>query len=544
MNTLASLVRKVAAISTETLGRDVRARFEDDCALRLLAVCDSENFVLGTIERAAFMGFFSNGFARDLYERRPIGALMTPEPVCVDIATRIDDVARALNARGADSLSAGAVILLDGRYFGIVDTAEVYRKLTHLLDQKATQLEAARNAAEVARDAKSNFLAAMSHEIRTPLNGVLGMAQALAFSGLNPAQLEMVAVISDSGDVLMRLLDDVLDMSKIDAGKLSIEVADVDIRLLLTTATSLYQERAELKGIAFEVCVNNVPDGLYVADSARLKQIIYNIVSNAVKFTHSGGVSVIAFMDDPQSDQSVLRIEVRDSGIGMTEASIDRLFQPFEQADASTTRQYGGTGLGLSICRSLLTLMGGKVDVTSVIGHGSCFQITVPLPRALKQSPDIGLQGQIAAVASDLDDRHGKATDTLHVLVAEDNETNRFVLKTLLLQFDIDLTFAENGLEALDHFKAKSFDLVLMDLQMPVMGGLDATRAIRSFERATGRSSVPILALSANAMPRHVAEAMEAGMNGHVAKPISLPILMAAITTCLAQRDDEKILAA
>jgi two-component system, sensor histidine kinase len=536
---LISIVRVVSSITPETIGGDVRSRFENDVALRLLAVCDSDQVVIGAVERAAFLGAFSNGFTREIYERRPISALIKSKPLCVDVISSIDQVARALSEENHVSLSAGAVVLKDGRYFGIVDTAEVYRKLTYLLDEKAKQLDAALQAAEAAHDAKSNFLAAMSHEIRTPLNGVLGMAQALAATDLRPQQTKLVSVISDSGEVLMRLLDDVLDMSKIDAGKLSIENAAVNLRSLLLTATSLYQERALAKGIDFEVCIAGVEEGLFIGDSARLKQIIYNIVSNAVKFTTQGSVTVAASMTGHDAINSELKVVVRDTGIGMTAAEIERLFQPFEQADASTTRKFGGTGLGLSICRSLLTLMGGSVTVTSELGQGSQFEVKINLPRCTDQAV-LAPKEQTFAVAA----RTAQPSETLRILAAEDNETNRFVLKTLLEQFEVDLTFAENGLEAVEKFETSDFDLILMDLQMPVMGGIEATRTIRAAEAKTRRSPIPILALSANAMPNHVAEVIAAGMNGHVAKPIAIGALMTAIENCLTVHESEAELAA
>ena len=532
MSMLVTIIRPIKPISMNTSGAEVRELFATDTELRFVPVHDDDNLIIGVIERVEFLSSFSVGFYRELYERRAILPLVKSEFISLTLDSSIEDAARAINSVDSRSNPTGAVIFTGTRCVGIVETGAVYRALTSLLDQKAQQLDTARFEAEAASQAKSNFLAAMSHEIRTPLNGVLGMAQALALTNLQPDQLNLVDVIKDSGDVLLRLLDDVLDMSKIDAGKLSLEKAPTDVRALLITATSLYRERAHANNIGFHVCIEDVPEGLFMLDSARLKQVLYNIVSNAVKFTTEGSVSIVAALAPGIDGAFDMTISVSDTGIGMNEDAIGRLFQPFEQADTSTTRKFGGTGLGLSICRSLLTLMGGEVLVTSTLGVGSRFEISLTTEMAEGSSDSLSTS---VPQRQNVDDTENT---NLQILAAEDNQTNRLVLKTLLASFNIDLTFAENGLLAVECSQHKNFDLILMDLQMPVMGGLDATRAIRSYEASLGIANVPILALSSNAMPYQIAECLAAGMNGHVAKPIELTKLLTAIENATCPEDE------
>jgi len=389
-------------------------------------------------------------------------------------------------------------------------------------------LAKARDDAEAANRAKSLFLATMSHEIRTPLNGVLGMAQAMAMDELTPVQRERLGVVHASGEALLAILNDVLDLAKIEAGKLEIEDIEFDLEEIARGAHQAFAAQAKAKGLSFGLDIDGAR-GLYLGDPTRLRQILYNLVSNALKFTDRGEIRVMARWRDEQ-----LALSVADTGVGIPEDRLQILFGRFDQADASTTRRFGGTGLGLAICRELAEMMGGSIDVESTLGFGSTFTVLLPLARvgdgrssALPASP--GAEGEACALE-------------LRVLAAEDNTVNQLVLKTLLQQIGIDPAVVSNGLEAVHAWEDGEWDVILMDVQMPKMDGPTAARAIRAQELATGRRRTPIIALTANVMSHQLAEYMAAGMDGHVAKPIEAARLFEALEAILDDEDqaDEK----
>jgi PAS domain S-box-containing protein len=406
----------------------------------------------------------------------------------------------------------------------------VARDVTERLRIEA-EMAAARTAAEAANRAKSEFLANMSHEIRTPLNGVIGVAAALAGTELTAHQREMVELISTSGATLERLVSDILDLTKIEAGRFEIEVRPFDLRAELNGVFELFRLRADEKGLAFTVAWGPDARGEFLGDSLRLKQVAANLLSNAVKFTSRGEVAVEARLQPAgEADAPRLVLEVRDTGLGFDEAFAGRMFQRFSQADASTTRRFGGTGLGLSISRSLVEMMGGTLTAAAIPGRGSCFRAELPLSRSrpLPESP-----------GEDEADDHaspGLAADlaTLRVLLAEDHPINRRVIELILEPLGVDLTAVEDGAQALEACDASAFDLVLMDMQMPVMDGLAATRAIRAREAATPeRGRTPIVMLSANAMRQHAEDAAAAGADLHLAKPVQPAALLDAIRRVL-----------
>ena len=393
------------------------------------------------------------------------------------------------------------------------------------LDSSRKQLRKARAlaqerelAAADANRAKSTFLATMSHEIRTPLNGVLGMAQALAVDELSPAQRERVAVIRESGEALLAILNDVLDLSKIEAGKLELEETEFDLGEIARGAHSAFTALANKKGLSFALAIDDEAKGTYLGDPTRLRQILYNLISNALKFTTTGEIRVEASRVD-----GALRLSVSDTGMGIPGERLAELFSKFVQADASTTRQYGGTGLGLAICRELAERMGGDIRAESEPGRGSRFTVTLPIPRV----GDARTASTAPAIAEPT------ASLSLRVLAAEDNSVNQLVLKTLLHQIGIEPTVVDNGLQALEAWENGAWDVILMDVQMPHMDGLAATRAIREREARTGRARTPILALSANAMAHQIAEYLAAGMDNHVAKPIDARKLFLALEASL-----------
>ncbi len=378
----------------------------------------------------------------------------------------------------------------------------------------ARRLKAAHNRAEAASAAKSTFLATMSHEIRTPLNGVLGMAQAMAADGLPDHQRARLGVIRQSGESLLAILNDVLDLSKIEAGKLEVEEVAFDLADVTRGAHATFSALAHMKGIGFSLDVGPAA-GRYLGDAVRLRQILNNLISNALKFTEAGEIRVSA-----RYAAGILSIAVSDSGIGISPDNLDKLFTKFDQLDSSTTRRFGGTGLGLAICHELAVLMNGVIRVESEPGRGSCFTLELPLQR-------LG-DGQAAPTEA-----AAEAPDavSLRVLAAEDNSVNQLVLKTLLQQMGVEPVVVDNGQRAVDAWETGDWDVVLMDVQMPVMDGLTATARIRAREAATGRPRTRIIALSANAMDHQVREYLAAGMDGHVAKPIEAAALYNALRT-------------
>ncbi len=373
----------------------------------------------------------------------------------------------------------------------------------------------AREFADAANRAKSQFLATVSHEIRTPLNGVLGMVQAMAGEDLSPAQRERLEVIGQSGEMLLAILNDVLDVSKIEAGKLVMESADFDLGAIVEGLRLTFQPLAESKGLVFVFNVPNPTLGTYRGDSLRVRQVFHNLLSNAVKFTSEGAIVVTLSMRD-----GVLSFRVADTGVGMSPDQVEQLFDKFVQADSSTTRRFGGAGLGLAICRELCHAMGGEIHAEGELGRGSSFTVDLPLPRV----------GEAQAAAPALPPPPAPFEDRpLRILAAEDNPVNQLVLRTLLAQAGLEPEIVNDGQQAVEAWKVGDWDLILMDAQMPVMDGIAATEAIRRHELETGRRPTPILALTANAMSHQVQTYLQAGMNGVVAKPIQVGELLLAI---------------
>jgi signal transduction histidine kinase/AmiR/NasT family two-component response regulator len=387
--------------------------------------------------------------------------------------------------------------------------------------QAAREQKAALEAAEVANRAKSEFLGVISHEIRTPLNGVLGMAQAMALNPLPRAQRERLRVLGESGEALMAIVDDLLDLARIEAGGLKLVSADFDLPALLETIRSTYAAEAARKGLTFTLAIDPRAAGRYRGDAARLRQILSALVSNALKFTHRGEVS-ISLLTAPKG----IRCEVRDSGIGIAADRVPKLFETFVQADSSMTRRYGGAGLGLALCQRLCKAMGGEILVESAPGVGSTFALALPLPPCV--IPAAEARDELAAVT----DR------PVRVLAAEDNPVNQMVLRALLGQIGLEPTIVENGIEAVEAWEAGDWDLILMDVQMPQMDGLTATQAIRAREAQLGRAPVPIIAVTANAMIHQVASYRAAGMTEVISKPIDVEALFSAMIVAIARSDE------
>ena len=391
------------------------------------------------------------------------------------------------------------------------------------LENRTEELRAAKAVAEAATLAKSEFLATMSHEIRTPLSGLLGMAELLHGTRLDEVQQRYCSAISAAGGALRDLLGDIIDLSKIEAGKVQIEQEALDLARLLADLDFAYREMARARDNTFHTDVDLAGRQWLRGDSLRLRQVLVNLLGNAAKFTERGRIelSAQALAPRPGDARIWLRFTVRDSGIGMNPEMLKRLFQPFEQADSSTTRRYGGSGLGLAIVKHLVDLMGGTIDVQSTPGIGT--QVDIELPFAPARAP-AGAAPPSAARPGALLPRAALA-----VLLVEDNDLNQEVACAMLGNAGHRVEIAGNGAEAVDICAQRRFDCVLMDCQMPGMDGYEATRRIRAHETASGAPRTPIVALTANAMNGDRERCLQAGMDDFLAKPFDAPALLAAV---------------
>jgi signal transduction histidine kinase/ActR/RegA family two-component response regulator len=425
----------------------------------------------------------------------PLGALAQ--------ALRIGDltVTKTIEARD-DEFGVLARTLRSGRDRNV----ELLRSLEDRVAARTAELERANQA-------KSVFLANMSHELRTPLNGVIAIGDRLADEQDPVARREMAALVSSSGRLLEQVLGDILDVSKIEAGEFQLTPAPFDLVQLVRGMAELHAAVAQAKSLALRWSVSPAAEGTYEGDAGRISQILSNLLANAVKFTVQGEVSLEVDRVD-----GALRFVVRDTGVGFDGDVRERLFKRFVQADQSITRQFGGTGLGLSICAALAEMMGGGIDAESVAGQGARFEVVLPLPRLADAAPEVESHAQDEI-----------SLEGLRVLVAEDHPTNRKVVEIVLEPFGVDLTMVEDGQAALDVLDHDRFDAVLMDMQMPVMDGLTATRAIRAREAASGDGRMLVIMLTANAMEEHVAAAHAAGADLHLAKPLHPGQLLEAL---------------
>jgi signal transduction histidine kinase/ActR/RegA family two-component response regulator len=472
---------------------------------------------------AAMLGAVALSSTAEFPISRPIGgasllAVLLTATLALSQPTPGESLGEALIAFVAAAAFLAYVLL------AALHRADSERKLVEAL-AVAREKEA---EAAAANAAKTTFLATMSHEIRTPLNGVLGMLQVMQTGELSPAQRERLAIARQSGESLTAILNDVLDLSKIEAGRLEIETIAFDLPALLIGCHHAFSVLAIEKGLRCTLTIAPEARGLYHGDAHRLRQVIGNLLSNAVKFTDTGTVDLSARLNGED-----LEIAVADTGVGVAPQDLDRLFGKFSQLDASTTRRHGGTGLGLAISRELCALMGGAIEVVSARGHGSTFTIRLPAARL---SPATAIEPSEPAIGPSL-----PPASPLRVLAAEDNLVNQLVLKAILGQAGVTPTLVANGAQAVEAWLADDWDVVLMDVHMPVMDGVAATQGIRRLEAAEGRPRTRIIALTANAMGHQVQALLADGFDDHVAKPIDVAMLFAALDRAVAFEPDQAV---
>jgi len=432
----------------------------------------------------------------------------------VDISStdEIGDLAQSFNAMVSD----------------FQDTLVSRDKLLTELKHRTKQMEVAMRRADSANHAKSAFLANMSHEIRTPMNAILGLTQLMQQTAVTPEQTEQLNKINVASKHLLSVINDILDISKIEVGKVMLEEADVLVKSVFDHVCSMFEEQFVSKDLNLEINLSEGPEWV-TGDETRLRQALFNYVGNAIKFTDQGTISLRVITLDENDDGILLRFEVTDTGIGINPDKLTELFRVFEQADVSTTREYGGSGLGLAVTRGLAQLMGGEVGAESELGKGSTFWFTARLGHSKgvtqAEAAESGNGGQL-----DLEPHHHGT----RILLAEDNVINCEVAVALLTNAGLKVETAEDGRQAVDMVQAGDYDLILMDIQMPVMDGLNATRMIRSMTDA--KSDVPILAMTANVFDDDRKACLEVGMNDFVGKPIDLENLFSTLVKWLPKQ--------
>jgi len=401
--------------------------------------------------------------------------------------------------------------------------AENYRlKLEDIIQEKALELEKSKLNSEITSQIKTSFLSNMSHEIRTPMNAIIGYAHLLEQKITDPEQKEYIDRINDASKHLLSIINDILDLSKIESGKMILEERPFKIDKLIDEVRSIVIEMVKVKKLYIDIEKIDCPE-VIIGDSNRIKQILINLLSNAVKFTDTGGISLVLFIDQKLDDSHVkISFKVKDTGIGMTEEQQKRLFQEFEQADSSTTRLYGGTGLGLSISKKLSELMDGTLAVESKLNEGSEFILTIPVEIDELESTlkTIDLEDSLII----------KPKAGSKILLAEDNFLSQKLAHRILTNMGMEVTVANNGKIAVDLVKSKTFDLVILDIQMPVMDGIEAAKQIRLFNNKT-----PILAMTANAFIEDKVLCLEAGMNDYISKPIDPKSLSRALSNWIPE---------
>jgi CheY-like chemotaxis protein/nitrogen-specific signal transduction histidine kinase len=414
------------------------------------------------------------------------------------------------------------------------------RDSNHRLRMAWEEMHEAKEEAERASRAKSAFVSRMSHELRTPMNAILGFSQLLEEEELKPEQKDFVLEINRAGVHLLELINQVLDLAKIEAGSMTLENIPFDPTQMVEQVATLIGEQARARELELRLEVSPDLPGQILGDPTRLRQVLINLAGNALKFTHQGGIDLrVALVEEGNR----IEYSVRDSGIGMDAETLARLFRPFSQADESVTRKFGGTGLGLSIARDLVRAMGGEIHVESESGQGSRFWFSLPAVRAAEEFADNHSAGLASAPITEpvpLSENAGGTSEPSelagHVLLVEDNNINQIIASRMLERLGLTHEIANNGREALEKIQAHTYDLILMDVQMPEMDGMDATRALRAWEIENARPRLPVIAMTANALSGDRSDCLASGMDDHLAKPVRVETLRALLAHWLPKQ--------
>ena len=498
-------------------GRDIYRRFEDDPDLLVIAVVDDDGRPVGLVERNAFLVRMAAQYGYELWSQRAISHWMKTDPLIADGDMTVEEFCGRVMEERPSELLQGFIVTCAGRYAGIGTALSLLQVTAAATASHAAEMKRLAEHAQDALAAKGRFLAVMSHEIRTPLNGVLAVAEIIRRKSRQDDLAPLVDTILHSGGTLLRLLNDALDLSRAEASGLELDEAPTQLSAVVDDVASLWSAQAELKGVALTTTYDGAGDLWVLADRVRMQQVINNLVSNAMKFAAKGKVDV-RLSARREGDYVMLVGEVADDGPGVPPGRLESIFDPFHQTEDGV--RLGGAGLGLAVCRQIMARMDGRIEALESPRGGGLFRFEAPLHWLP------GPQAEVQAVCP-----VEAAGGALHVLVVDDNATNRMVAQTLVEMFGCTCECVEDGAAAVDATASGRFDLVLMDIKMPGMDGVEATKRIRSGR--TEASVTPILALTANADPSDAAFYRHCGMNGVVEKPIKPERLLEAMSAVL-----------
>jgi signal transduction histidine kinase/AmiR/NasT family two-component response regulator len=516
MTLLLDIAPFISPVAPSITGREIYQRFEDEPDTLCIAVVDEEGRPVGLIERNAFLVRMAAQYGHALWSNRPVSRWMKTDPVVADgDMTVAEFCGRVLEERPSELLQ-GFIVTCGGRYAGVGTALSLLQATASATATHAEEMASLATEAQAALAAKGRFLAMMSHEIRTPLNGVLAVAEILRRKMSDAELSPFVETIIESGGALLRLLNDALDLSRAEASALGLDEEPMLASKLVDDVRGLWSPRAELKGLSLSVSYDGLADVWVLADRVRLLQVLNNLIGNALKFTERGGVDV-RLSARLEGGYVLFAGEVADTGPGLPPDRLEHIFEPFQQTEAGLRQ--GGAGLGLAVCRQIVERMDGAIEARADPGGGARFVFQAPLHHLPDQPAERAPEAA------------GEASRTLHVLIADDNQVNRTVAQTLCEMFGCTSETVEDGAAALSAAETGRFDLILMDVKMPVMDGVEATRRIRSGPAAC--SQVPILAVTANADPDDAGLYRRAGMNGVVEKPIKPDRLLAAMNAVL-----------